>query len=247
MAKKETLSENAVLTTNAKAMKRWIKSNSSLVKPKANKAIFYTGNSIRLLTKKVEKELQIEQRIKIAASPEEKRALQREKKELQAGFFKVVKGAQAAVARLKLPMEFDDIDAVLKRIKKHPPFIDRDQNQIEFSDMYDYAHSVGTIPKLFPKKEIKFMWSELSEAFAKNAEGDIRVLEGVEDDFRTAGGTKDFVKRELPTLIKSRKLSDDSQKTLQRIVGKYMRTYKGETKRMVKDALSEARKLKKPT
>lgn len=246
MAKKDVLSENYVLSANAKAMKRWIKSNSKLVKPKANKAVFYTGNSIRLLTKKVEKELQLEQRIRAAKDPEEKRALCREKKELKAGFFKVIQGAQAAVARLKLPMEFDDIDSVLKRIGKHPLFVDRDQNEIDFGTMYEYAHGVGSRPKLFPKKEIQYMWSELSVAFATNAEGDIRILEGVEDDFRTAGGTKDFVKRELPSLIKSRKLSEESQETLQRIVGKYMRTYQGETKRMIKDALSEARKLKKP-
>lgn len=244
MAYKKAKSPAEVQKVNTKAFKTWATKNSGLIKAKPGKTVFYTGNHIELMIKKIEK-IHNAQTVTIKGeTAKAKKERLKEAKELKTGVWKALEDAQKGVGKVAVPKDFEDINTVLRRIKSHPPLIDRNGNEKQCAHMGEYMDEIKRLSDLFPKSEVSKAWSLLSQCFAKNAEGQIKVLDGVEQDFRNVGGHKDFVKHEIPALLKNTSLSKETRAELEALAGKYMAKFEAETRKIVRDALAESKKLK---
>ena len=64
-------------------------------------------------------------------------------------------------------------------------------------------------------------WEHLSEAYASNATGDIRILDGAADDYGKLGKDKILLRKELESLLKNSKLSAAGKAVLAKKISKY--------------------------
>lgn len=244
MKYKKPLTKSEVLKNNFKAYKKWLSSNKSKIKPKpGNKAIFYAGNSIDAMLKRIKEDF-----LGRSSSSEDDDIRVKEgidEGKIITGIYKQIERSQKELKANKTSVEYEMLKDVLKRLKTHPELIDRDRNDKLFAHASEYFDELKNFPDLFPKPEIDKAWDDLCTAYAQNVDGDVKLIAGAADDFRNIGGDKYFVRTEFQLLLRNKKLSEKTKKELKNIVGTFMAKFDSETKQAVKKLLREQKKLEK--
>lgn len=226
MAKKKALTEGEVKSQNLKSVRAWIKKNDSRVKAKPNKTVLYSGRDYDI-ENLIGKNLPDVDRDTFMGTPMYKRLT--DKKYLKDH---------------KIPSDFEDITVVLKRLKS-PIIVDKDRIDIPFSNANECFSNLKHKPDLFPKPEVEKVWSSLSEIFASNAQGDIRVLDGASDDFTKLREDKDFLRKELKALLKNENLSKKGKEVLSKLISKYGSYFDRRHKELLKQVESGKKHFKK--
>lgn len=204
MAYKPALDDGEVQQINLRAIRDWIKSNKGKIKAKPNKTILYAGRDYDL---EVVDDLPLEDRKEFMGTP----------------MWKRIKELRKNLSDLKLPAEFETLEDVLQKIADHPTLITRDRQELSFSNAFEFFNELEEYPKLYPdvKRVSRESWESLSEAFAGNAEGDIKIMDGAADDYAKLGKDKILIRKELEALLKNDKLSRKAKEVLSKKMSKY--------------------------
>ena len=223
MAHKKALSDTEASKRNAKSFKTWMSKNGKKIKAMPGKSVVYSGG-------KYDVKLQIDEKSDEVIINNTK-------------MWEAIKKINNSQKQKKLPTRFDTLEDVLTGLRGHPEFIDRDQNEKSFAHMYEYMRYLQKFPKLFPKGNIAKCWSELSKAYAGNAQGDIAFYDGVSVDYKILGNDKTLLKDELISLLKNPYLSDASKVELGTKIGKYLKYMNAALKSEIKMILNERASL----
>jgi hypothetical protein len=127
---------------------------------------------------------------------------------------------------MKIPCEFQTLGDVLKALRDHPKVVDKDQQEKHFAHAEEFFNQLGDSKDLDPlvpdrRKLKKDCWGRLSEIFAGNAVGDIKIYDGAADDYGKLKVDKDFIDRELAALLKNDKLSPKAKDLLKKKITKF--------------------------
>ena len=204
MSYEKALEEGQVQSVNLKSIRNWIAANRSRIKAKPNRSIFYAGRDYDL---EVIKDLPLADRKEFMGTP----------------MWKVIERTRKGLQDLKLPCEFDTVEDVLKSIKDHPKIWTRDRQLVPYANAFEFFNEIGGLTKLLPdaKSVATECWEHLSEAYASNATGDIRILDGAADDYGKLGKDKILLRKELESLLKNSKLSAAGKAVLAKKISKY--------------------------
>jgi hypothetical protein len=138
---------------------------------------------------------------------------------------------------------FETINMVLKRLRS-PVIIDRGRLEKGFANANECFLDLGKLPKLIPANCIKASWERMSEIFAGNAQGDIKVMDGCADDFRRIGRDKVLIDKELEALMKNSALSEPGKKVLKALIGKYGAEFDRRYTALMKQIMADKEALK---
>lgn len=205
MGYKPPLDEGELHSQNRKSILEWIERNKGKIKAKSNKTILYSGRDYDLDMKELERTGEYK------GTPMHVRIEQFKKR----------------LRDMKIPCEWQTIGDVLKDLKDYPEVVDKDrQVQQYFSDAEDFFNLLGKSKRLDPLlpnagKLRKDCWGRLSEIFAGNAVGDIKIYDGAADDYSKLKVDKDFIDKELAALLKNDKLSPKSKALLKAKISKF--------------------------
>lgn len=206
MAYKKPLTEGEVNSINVKSVRSWIRANGSKVKARPNKTLLYSGRDydLEVLKGADGKIVDVKDRETFRGTP----------------MFKRIEKIRIKRAKHNLPVKFETINDVLKKLKS-PRIIDKDRIEIRYTHADECFNDLKNKPNLFPKPEVARTWSRLSECFASNASGYIKIMDGAADDYGKLREDKDFIFKELPKLLKNKNLSKKSKDDLKTLISKY--------------------------
>ncbi len=200
----DALGDGDLYSANIKSAKEWIERNKSRIKAEPNKTIFYSGRDYDL--EELRDNIPSSDRKAFMGTPIYKRLAAMGKRSVTE----------------KIPLDFQTLEAVMTKIRSHPVIIDKDRIEQEFAHAWDCYQQLDELPKLIPAKTMKECWKRLSEVFASNAVGDIKILDGCADDYTQLKEDKDYIQKELPRLLSgSENLSDEGKEVLMKQVQKY--------------------------
>lgn len=204
MAHKPALSEGELYKLNLRSVRKWIEDNKGRIKARPNQTVLYSG---RIYDLDVLPDLPKEDRELFKGTPvwlsiEKHRKLHKDR---------------------DIPFNYQTLEQVLKAVRDHPVLVDKDHLPQKFANAYEFFASLKDHAKLLPnaKGVDKESWDRLSEIFAANAEGDIRILDGLADDFGKLEKHKVLLRKELEALLKNGKLSAAGKAVLLRKMSKY--------------------------
>lgn len=217
---KKALSDADVTKINAKNFGLWLNKNRTRIKAGVNKSIFYAGGEYDIDLKKFEKELRT----------------------TNTKIWETIKKLQSVKAG-DLPFEYQTLEDVLKKTRSHPVLVDRNEVEKTFAHMYEYMDCLKEFPKWFPKKTVDGFWSDLSKAYAENAKGELKILDGVDENYRMLGSKRVLLETELLALLKNKGLSEEARTVLNSKVGKYCKYLEVEVKKTVKNILNSRKNL----
>jgi hypothetical protein len=198
-----SLTEGEVQKVNVKSANEWIEKNKSKIKAKPNETLLYSGRDFDL--EKLEREV-----------PDKDR-----KTFMGTKLYKRIEKTRKQLIDEKVPVDFQTLEDVLTTMRNCPVIIDRDRIEMHFAHAFDCYMELGKKPKLIPEVAVKQCWARLSEVFASNAVGDIKVLDGCADDYGLLKEDKDFIAKELEALLRNDQLSKEGQSVLIQKVQKY--------------------------
>jgi hypothetical protein len=200
MAYKPALGEGELHSTNFKSIQNWIKANKGNLKAPPNKTVLYSGLEFAPaeFMAKDEKKLPKEDRKLYVETPMYEYVAAWQKKANAA------KDVKVGVGHKTLP-------DILKKLKP-PVVVDKDRREVHYDNAWDFFDDLSKtrdLDALIPNrpKVAKSAWGELSEIFASNAEGDIKIFDGLANDYGRLAKDKDLIMREVPALLKNPKLS----------------------------------------
>ena len=204
MSYQKALDEGEVNRLNLKSVRAWIESSKGKIKAKPNKSIFYAGRDYDL---EVIKDLPLADRKEFMGTP----------------MWKVIERTRQQQRDLKLPCDFDTLEDVLKSIRDHPKVFTRDRQELRFANAFEFFSDLDSLAKLLPdaKQVARASWERLSEIYASNATGYIRILDGAADDYGKLGKDKILLRKELETLLKNKDLSPAGKAVLAKKISKY--------------------------
>lgn len=223
MTKKKALTDTEVSKINRKNFYDWVKMHRKMICAKSGKSVFYAGGKYD---------------VEISFDKNSDEAILKNTK-----MWQVIKRLNDNRKKSELPTHFETLEDVLMGIRSHPIFIDRDQVEKHFAQMYEYMKYLKKFPKLFFKAEEAKCWSELSRAYAGNAKGNIAFFDGVTNDYKILQKDKIFIKDELMALLKNPDLSNTAKVALGQKIGKYLKQLDAETKSEIKMILNERKNL----
>lgn len=204
MAYKPALSEGELYKLNLGSIRTWIEGNKGRIKAKANQTVLYSG---RIYDLDVLPDLPKADREQFKGTPvwmsiEKHRKLHKD---------------------LHIPFNYQTLEQVLKSIRDHPTMVDKDRLAQRFGSAYDFFTSLRDKAALLPdaKAVENACWDRLSEIFAANAEGDIRILDGLADDFGKLEKHKILLRKELDALLRNSKLSAAAKAVVLKKMSKY--------------------------
>ncbi len=229
MAYKKPLTEGEVQSINFKSVRSWIKTNASKVKAKHNKTLLYSGRDdvleeLKGLDGKI---IDVNDRETFMGTP----------------MYKRIEKIRRHRAKYDLPLDFETINDVLKRLKS-PGIIDKDRIEIHYVNAEECFQDLKKKPNLFPKPVVDKVWSLLSELIASNATGDMKIMDGAADDYGRLREDKVFISKELPKLLKNRNLSAKTIKELKKLFGKYGSHFDRRYTKLIKEIGNEKKILK---
>lgn len=229
MAYKPPLSEGDLYKENLRSVRKWIEDNKSRIKAKPNQTVLYSG---RIYDLDVVPNLSKEDRELFRGTPiwmsiEKHRKLHKDR---------------------NIPFNYQTLEQVLKTIRDYPALVDKDRQEQRFNTAYDFFASVKSQSKLLPNASgvERESWDRLSEIFASNAEGDIRILDGLADDFEKLEKHKILLRKELDALLKNTKLSAAGKSVLLKKVTKYGELFDHQYTKLIKQLDEETAHLKRP-
>ncbi len=125
------------------------------------------------------------------------------------------------------------LEIVLKGIKKTPKLFDVNPKtvgkQLSPGNLYKYMEllcdrkETRILPKYISQNK---PWGLMSVAFAKNAKGEIKIIDGVmKDTKKELDRSKILVRKELLVLLHSDKLDAKSKKRVEQLVAKYEKEF----------------------
>ncbi len=190
------LGEGEVHKANIKSAKEWIERNKSRIRAEPNETLMYSGRDFDL--EKLEDQVPDKDRETFMGTQ----------------MYKRIETMRKRSVAEKIQVEFQSIEDVLTKIRGYPVIIDKDRVEKDFGNAWDCYMELKKQPKLIPKVAVDQCWERLSQVFASNAVGDIKVLDGCADDYGLLKEDKDFIKKELEALLRNDKLSADAKKVL---------------------------------
>jgi len=223
MPKNKALSNSEVSKLNVKNFKTWMSKNAKKIKAVPGKSVVYAGG-------KYDVDVKIDEESDEVIINNTK-------------MWQVIKEINELRKQKKLPIQFETLEDVLSGMRSHPDFVDRDQNEKHFAHMFEYMQCLKQFSKLFPKGNIAKCWSQLSKAYAGNAQGDIAFFDGVTEDYKILQNDKILLKDELMALLKNPNLSKESKLELGKKIGKYLKQLDSGPKKEIKMILNERKLL----
>lgn len=204
MGYKPPLGEGDLHSRNLRSIRDWIERNKARIKARPNQTVLYSGLDLDV------SDLPAQDRARVQGMP----------------MFKRLELTRKRMRDLKLACGFETLEDVLKSMRDHPKLVDKDHQEQHFGSAYDFFDSLGKSDRLgalLPdrRKLHAECWKRLSEIYAGNAVGDIRILDGVADDYGMLREDKIFIQKELAALLKNDKLSTTAKKLLERKVSAY--------------------------
>ncbi|WP_108837435.1 hypothetical protein [Tateyamaria sp. Alg231-49] len=212
---------NRIQKSNWEKLKKHIKRASANIKPEADLGTMYAGNFVGWdIIRDVEKILPAGEMNDLNLQP----------------LYKVIQQANRREIRSTGKLRFDTIVDVLEDMRA-PVLICPDyREKVKFRHLAECAFQagkvvpVGTNKKasengglngLLPTKHARILWDFLSTIYVGNAEGEIKILEGVSDDHTKLGRDKVMIRTELEKALKNSKLDEKTLQKLRYMVEKY--------------------------
>ena len=207
MAHPKALSEGELHSQNFKAIRSWLAANKGRIKAPPNKTVLYSGRDDDLedLVDELGKKVSPEQRATFMGTP----------------MWKVVARWQKtakATTDAKVGQGYKALPDVLKTLDP-PRLTDKDHQPLHYPNAWAFFDDLDRTRDLDPylpnrKKVAVDVWRELSDIFASNAEGDLKIFDGVADDYGKLREDKVLILKELPALLKNPKLSKEAKDLL---------------------------------
>ena len=199
----EPLGEGEVQSANVRSAKEWIERNKSRIKAEPNKTLLYSGRDSDL--EELEEQIPAKDR----------------KTFMGTALWKCIAKQRNRSRAEKIPVEFQSIEDVLSKIRSHPVIVDKDRIEQQYAHEWECYMELKNKPRLIARVVVDQCWGRLSEVYASNAKGDIKILDGFADDYSLLKEDKDFIKKELPVLLKNDNLSAEAKAVLMQKIGKY--------------------------
>lgn len=229
MAYKPALSEGELYKLNLCSIKQWIEANKGRIKAKPNQTVLYSGRiyDLDVLPDLPKADKELFKGTPVWMSIEKHRKLHKDR---------------------NIPFDYQTLEQVLKSISSHPALVDKDHLEKHFSSAYDFFASIGHHAKLLPDVHAveRWSWDRLSEVFAANAEGDIRILDGLADDFGKLEQHKILLRKELDALLKNAKLSAAGKAVVLKKMTKYGELFDHQYTKLVRQLDEATAHLKHP-
>lgn len=208
MAYKPALGEGDLHSLNYRSIKTWIAANKGKLKAPPDKTVLYSGRDYDL--EKLEKELPAAQRPEYIGTQ----------------MYRLVAAWQKSVKDTPVGVGFKTLPDVLKAMKDCPKIVDKDCETVPYPNawvFFDDLEKTKDLEALLPnrKKIATDAWRELSDIFASNAVGDIKIFDGAADDYGKLKEDKAFILKELPALLKNPNLSREAKDILSKKISKY--------------------------
>jgi len=229
MAYKPALSEGELHKLNLRSIRKWIEDNKGRIKAKSNRTVLYSGRiyDLDVLPDLPKEDKELFKGTPVWMSIEKHRKLHKDR---------------------NIPFDYETLEQVLKSIRAHPTLVDKDHQEQDYRDAYDFFASLEKQPKLLPnaKGVVKESWDRLSEIFAANAVGDIRILDGFADDFGKLEEHKILLRKELDALLKNSRLSAAGRAVLLKKMTKYGELFDHQYTKAIKQLDEATSHLKRP-
>lgn len=202
MAYSAALAEGELFKLNLREVRGWIDANRRRIKARPNGTWLYAGLDLSVAE---------------ALPPGDRREF------VGTPMWKRIEKMRGELAARKLPCEFQTLEDVLKATREHPRVIDRDRREQRFANAYEFFEQLPRLAKLLPDPRglARECWDRLSEAFAANAEGDIRILDGAAEDHGRLREDKVLLRKELDALLRNDRLSPAAKALLLKKVEAY--------------------------
>lgn len=209
MAHKPPLEEGELQSLNYRSIKTWIAANKGKLKAPPDKTVLYSGRDYDL-----EK---LEEKLPSGADRDEF---------MGTPMYKVVAAWQKSVKDTRVGVGFKTLPDVLKGMKDYPKIVDKDRKEVPYPNawvFFDDLEKTKDLEALLPnrKKIATEAWRELSDIFASNAVGDIKIFDRAADDYGKLKEDKSFILRELPALLRNPNLSQEAKDLLSEKISKY--------------------------
>jgi len=209
MAHKPALDEGELHSLNYRSIRTWIAASKGKLKAPADKTVLYSGRDYDL--EKLEKEV----------PPGADREAY-----MGTRMYKLVAAWQKSVKDTRVGVGFKTLPDVLKAMKDYPKIVDKDRKEVSYPNawvFFDDLENTKDLEALLPnrKKIATEAWRELSDIFASNAVGDIKIFDGAADDYGKLKEDKSFILKELPALLKNPNLSKQAKDVLSEKISKY--------------------------
>lgn len=214
MPQTPALDEGELHSRNLRSIRGWIEAHKSKIKARPNRTVLYSGRHFDFdpaLDKADEKAYE--------GTPMWKRLEQMRK----------------SMKDWNVPCDFETLEDVLKAMRDHPEVVDKDRRALHFASAYEFLEELKTsttLDALIPnrRKVLDDCWNRLSEIYAANAVGDVKLLTGLSDDYDKLTVDKVFIKKELDALLRNSKLSpkgkDELRKKMSEFGSYFDRRYK---------------------
>lgn len=229
MAYKPPLSEGELYKLNHRAVRQWIEDHKSRIKARPGKTVLYSG---RIYDLDVLPDLSKEDRELFKGTPV---------------WMSIEKHRKAHKDR-DLPFDYETLEQVLKSIRDCPQVVDKDRQEQHFPNAYEFFSSMRALAALLPNAKglERECWDRLSELFAANAEGDIRILDGLADDFGKLQKDRVLLRKELDALLKNTKLSAAGKAVLLKKITRYGDHFDQQYRKAIAQLDEVTRHLRKP-
>lgn len=224
------LSEGELHRTNLRAIKDWIERNRSKIKAKPNQTVLYSGRiyDLDVLPALPKADRDLFKGTPVWMSIEKHRKLHKDR---------------------NIPFAYQTLEQVLKSIADHPVMVDKDRLPQRFSSAYDFFASLREKAKLLPNAAAveQASWDRLSEVFAANAQGDIRILDGLADDFGKLEHHKILLRKELDALLKNSQLSAAGKAVVLKKMTKYGELFDHQYTQLIRQLDEATAHLRRPS
>lgn len=227
MAYGSPLDEGEMFRLNIRSIRKWIDDNKGRIKAKPNETVLYSG---RIYDLDVMDKMKKEDRDLFKGSP----------------IYLTIEKHRKLHQDRKLPFHYQTLEDILKTIRGHPVVVDKSRTEQKFSSAFDFFNRLLELAKYLPNSKgvNKESWDRLSEIFASNAVGDIRILDGYADDFGKIAKDKVLLNKELDALLKNTKLSKSAQATLLDKIQKYGKEFDHRYKKVIEQLDQSTRELR---
>lgn len=239
MAYKQALNEGELHSTNYKSLRSWFAGNKGKLKAPPNRTILYSGRDydLEVLKDKLGKVISLEERVTFMGTQ----------------MYKVAERFQKNANKMKdtsVGVGYKTLVDVLKTLKP-PVILDKDRKEFPYPNAWVFFDELSKFKDLDPvlpnrKKIAKDAWEELSDNWASNAVGDIKIFACAADDYDMLQKDKDFVMKELPALIRNPNLTPQAKDLLAKEIGAFGSYFDQRYRELIKHVQDGREKLKPP-
>lgn len=238
------MSEEKIQLDNFKNFERWVSKYRNKMRPDKNKIkVFYTGQSINMG--------------KVGAKAKKIEATLNPKGAAELG--EHVNNIWSMVEQMTAQPKgnhvasFASINTMLKRWTKNLPILlepETGKAASGISNMLEYAYAVSNSrvrrPPYFQKAHQSKVFANFSRIYAKNAAGEIMILDAGLKKISEIDGLNNLVHVELKNLLKNKNISDRSKKEVCGHIEKYLAAYGKKANSLKKDIEAAIKEIDKP-